>query len=382
MAYLISELGKEMLEDVRRFCSREIREQCRNWDITGEWPREAYDKAFEMGYQTLDIPEQLGGPGLDMVDAAALMEQIAMADAGFAVTLAASNLGLKPVMLAGSEAQKQRACSLILNGGLGAFCLTEPQAGSDVGAVQTVALRETDAYVLNGRKTFITNGSVAAFYCVAAMTDPDRGKRGMTLFLVEADQPGVFTENYENKMGIRSSDTCDVVFDQCRIPVSARIGAEGGGFAIAMEALNQGRAWMGCVAVGIAQRAMEEAVLYGKSRCQFGRSILKNQGLQFKIADMAMKIETARQMTAHALTLIQQGRPCAAEAAMAKCYASDIAMETASEAIQILGGYGYSRDYPVEKLLRDAKIFQIFEGTNEVQRMVIAGDVLAGRRNI
>lgn len=409
MAYLVSELGMEMLEDVGRFCKDEIWAQCREWDMTGQWPREVYEKAFDMGYQTLDIPESYGGPGLDMIDAAALLEQIAMADAGIAVTLAASNLGLKPIMLAGTEAQKQRACSLIINGGLGAFCLTEPQAGSDAGAVQTTAVREetvdptnavweetvdpTDAvhegdvdrmtavredgvYILNGRKTFITNGSVAAFYCVAAMTDSDKGTRGMTMFFVEADNPGVTAENHENKMGIRTSDTCDVVFDNCRIPVSSRIGAEGGGFAIAMAALDQGRAWMGCVAVGIAQRALEEAVSYGKKRCQFGKPILKNQALRFKIADMAMKTETARQMTAHALTLIGQGQPCTAQAAMAKCYASDIAMEVASEAIQVFGGYGYSREYPVEKLLRDAKIFQIFEGTNEIQRMVIASEVL------
>lgn len=381
MAYLISELGMELLEDIRRFCDQEVKAQCRTYDVSGEWPREIYEKAFELGCQTMDIPQAYGGLGLDTIDAAALLEQMAMADAGFAVTLAASNLGLKPVMLAGSEALKQSACDLVTAGGLGAFCLTEPQAGSDAGAVATRAVRDGDDYILDGRKSFITNGSVAAFYCVAAMTAPEMGTRGMTMFFVTADNPGVTAENHEDKMGIRTSDTCDVVFENCRISAAARIGAEGQGFAIAMETLDQARAWMGCIAVGIAKRAMDEAVTYGKTRIQFGKPILKNQALRFKIADMAMKIETARQMTAHALTLIQMGRPCGAEAAMAKCYASDIAMETASEAIQIFGGYGYSRDYPVEKLLRDAKIFQIFEGTNEIQRIVISNAVIDGQHS-
>ncbi len=208
------------------------------------------------------------------------------------------------------------------------------------------------------------------------MTDKSAGVKGMSIFLVEAGTPGLSTGHEEDKMGIRTSNTCDVVLEDCRIPASNLLGAEGQGFTIAMKTLDQARAWMGCVATGIAQRAMEEAIAYGKERVQFGKPILKNQALQFKVADMAIKIETARQMVAHVLTLMDQGLPCSKESAIAKCYASDIAMEVASEAIQMFGGYGYSREYPVEKLLRDAKIFQIFEGTNEVQRIVVANNTI------
>ena len=237
-------------------------------------------------------------------------------------------------------------------------------------------MKDGDSYILNGRKCFITNGGVASFYCVTAMTDKSAGVKGMSMFFIEAGTPGLSTGHEEDKMGIRTSNTCDVVLDDCRIPASDLLGAEGQGFTIAMKTLDQARAWMGCIATGIAQRAMEEAIAYGKERVQFGKPILKNQALQFKVADMAIKIETARQMVAHTLTLMDQGLPCSKESAIAKCYASDIAMEVASEAIQMFGGYGYSREYPVEKLLRDAKIFQIFEGTNEVQRIVVANNTI------
>lgn len=378
MAYLISEEGRELLDDVKRFCSPAMKKICQECDITGTWPEQLYDEACALGYHTLDIPEEYGGLGISVLDAAALLEEIAIADGGFAVTIAASGLGLRPVLLAGDEKLKAQACEMILNGGLGAFCLTEPQAGSDVGAITTSAVYEDGYYVLNGRKTFITNGSVASFYTVAAVTETNSGKKGISMFFVDAGTKGVTAENHVDKMGIRTSDTCDVVFEDCRIPESCLIGEKNHGFSIAMDTLSGGRVWMGCVAVGIAQRAMEEAISYGKKREQFGRSILKNQAIRFKIADMGMKIETARQMTAHALTKMEEGLPFDTEASMAKCYSADIAVETALETIQILGGYGYCRDYPAEKLLRDAKIFQIFEGTNEIQRMIIANSLIDG----
>ncbi len=376
MAYLISEEAQDLLLDVRNFCEKEVKEQCKDYDVSGEWPKEIYDKAIEQGYQALEVPEEYGGPGLSRVDVAALLEEMAKADAGFATTISASGLGMKPVLIAGSEEQKQRACDLILEGGFGAFALTEPGAGSDPGAGKTTAVRDGDDYILNGRKCFITNGGVAAFYCVTALTDKTKGAKGMSMFFVEAGTPGLSTGNEENKMGIRTSNTCDVVFEDCRIPAKNLIGEEGRGFSIAMKTLDQARTWMGCVAAGIAQRGMEEAIAYGKERIQFGKPIIKNQAIQFKIADMEIKIETARQMVAHSLTLMDMGLPHTKESAIAKCYASDIAMEVASEAIQIFGGYGYSREYPVEKLLRDAKIFQIFEGTNEIQRIVIANNTI------
>jgi butyryl-CoA dehydrogenase len=374
MAYIISEEGQELLGAVKEFCEKEVKEQCKEYDKTGEWPKEIYDKAIEMQLHMLEVPEEYGGMGLDRVSVAALIEQMAIADSGFATTISASGLGMKPVLIGGTEEQKQRACDLIVDGGFAAFCLTEPGAGSDASAGKTTAVRDGDSYILNGRKCFITNGAVSSFYCVTAMTDKSAGTKGISMFYIEKDTPGLSTGHEEDKMGIRTSNTCDVVLEDCRIPASNLIGAEGQGFSIAMKTLDQARAWMGCIATGIAQRGMEEAIAYGKERIQFGKPVLKNQALQFKIADMAIKIETARQMVAHALTLMDLGLPYSKESAIAKCYASDIAMEVASEAIQMFGGY--SREYPVEKLLRDAKIFQIFEGTNEIQRIVVANNTI------
>ena len=375
MAYLISDEAKDLLKDLKKFCDNEVREQAKEFDKSGEWPKDMYAKAIEQGYQALEVPQEFGGPGLSRVDIAALMEEMAKADAGFATTISASGLGMKPVLIAGNDAQKKKLCETISNGGFAAFCLTEPGAGSDPGAGKTTAVKEGDSYVLNGRKCFSTNGEVADVYCVTALTDKEAGMKGMSMFFVEKGTPGLSTGNHEDKMGIRCSNTSDVVFDNCKIPAANLIGKEGDGFKIAMQTLDQARTWMGCLAVGIAQRAMEEAIAYTKERVQFGKPVIKNQAMHFKIADMEIKIETARQMVAHALTKMDMGLPYSMESAIAKCYASDIAMQVASEAIQCFGGYGYSREYPVEKLLRDAKIFQIFEGTNEVLRIVIGNNI-------
>lgn len=376
MSYLISDEAADLLKDVKNFCDNEVVEQCKEYDRTGEWPEELYKKAAEQGYTSLEVPEEYGGPGLSRVDVAALIEQMAIADAGFATTISASGLGMKPVLIAGNEEQKKFVCDKILEGGLGAFALTEPGAGSDPGSGITTAVKDGDSYVLNGRKCFITNGAVASFYCITALTEKGIGTKGMSIFLIPAGTEGLSSGHEEDKMGIRTSNTCDVVLEDCRIPASAIIGEEGQGFKIAMKTLDQARTWMGCVAAGIAQRGINEAVSYAKEREQFGRPIIKNQAIQFKIADMEIKTETARQMVAHSLTRMDQGLSFTRESAIAKCFASDIAMEVSSEAIQIFGGYGYSREYPVEKLLRDSKIFQIFEGTNEVMRIVVANSTI------
>ena len=318
MAYLISEEAQDLLQDVKNFCDKEVAEQCKEYDVSGEWPKAIYDKAVEQGYQALEVPEEFGGPGLSRVDVAALIEQMAIADAGFATTISASGLCMKAVLIAGSDEQKQHVCDLILDGGFGAFCLTEPGAGSDASAGKTTAVKDGDEYVLNGRKCFITNGGVASFYCVTAMTDKSKGVKGISMFLVDAGTPGLSTGHEENKMGIRTSNTCDVVFEDCRIPAANLIGEEGKGFGIAMKTLDQARAWMGCVATGIAQRGINEAVAYGKERIQFGKPIIKNQALQFKVADMEIKTETARQMVAHALTKMDMGLPYTKESAIAK----------------------------------------------------------------
>lgn len=376
MAYLISEEAQDLLLDVKDFCENEVKEQCKEYDKTGEWPKEIYDKAIEMGLQALEIPEEYGGPGLSRVDVAALMEEMAKADAGFATTISASGLGTKPVLIAGNEEQKKRVCEIIVNGGFGAFALTEPGAGSDPAAGTTTAKKDGDEYVLNGRKCFITNGGVADFYCITALTDKSKGVKGMSMFLVEKGTPGLSSGHEEDKMGIRTSNTCDVVLEDCRVPAENLLGGEGKGFGIAMKTLDQARTWMGCVSTGIAQRAMEEAIAYCKERVQFGKPVIKFQAMQFKVADMAMKIEASRQMVAHALTLMDMGLPYTKESAIAKCFASDRAMEITTEAVQMFGGYGYSREYPVEKLMRDAKIFQIFEGSNEILHIVTANNTI------
>lgn len=378
MSYLISEEAKDLLLDVRNFCEKEVIEVCKEADKTGEWPEDLYEMAKEQGYFALEVPEELGGPGLSRVDIAALFEEMAKADAGFATTISASGLGMKPVLIAGSEEQKNYVADIAMEGGLGAFCLTEPGAGSDASSGTTTAVKDGDEYVLNGRKCFITNGAVASYYCITASTDKSKGVKGLSMFLVPAGTPGLSSGKEEDKMGIRTSNTTDVVLEDCRIPASNLIGEEGKGFSIAMKTLDQARAWMGCIAVGIAQRGIDEAKKYTDERIQFGKAINENQAIQFKLADMDIQTEVARQMVANALTRMDMGLSYNRESAIAKCFASDIAMRVAEDAIQLFGGYGYSREYPVEKLLRDAKIFQIFEGTNEILRIVVANNLLRG----
>ena len=374
--YILNDEGKDLLATVKEFCEKEVKEQCKEFDATGQWPEEINRKAIEMGLNALDIPEEYGGIGLDKVTYAALYEEMSKADAGLFTTMSATGLSFKPLMLAGTEEQKQRGADIILNGGLGAFCLTEPMAGSDASNNKTTAVKYGDEYVLNARKCFITNGGVADFYIITAMTDKEKGVKGMSTFFVEKGTPGLSSGNEENKMGIRTSNTADVVMEDVRVPASAMIGTEGKGFNIAMSTLDITRALMCIGAVGIMQRAIDEAVAYSKQRVTFGQPIGKNQAIQFMIADMEIKKETSRQMGLHALRLQELGLPYAKESAIAKCYGGDMAVQVALDAIQILGGYGYSREYPVEKLLRDAKIFQLYEGTNQIQRIVISRAVM------
>ena len=376
MGYLISEESMELVEAVRDFCENEVKEQSKEYDRTGEWPAEIYEKAKEMQLHMLEIPEEYGGLGLDKLTCAALYEEMARADAGFALTFAVSNIDLTPVMKFGTEEQKKRFCDIILGGQFGAFAITEPQAGSDAANGKTTARKDGDYYVLNGRKTFITNGGVAGVYLVTAMTDRSKGLKGMSAFIVEAGTPGLSTGHHEDKMGIRGSNTCDVVFDECRIPASALLGKEGEGFKIAMLTLDVSRTFVGCMAVGIAQRAMEEAIKYGKERHQFGRPVTENQAIQFKLADMQIKIEAARQLAAHALQKMDAGLEFHAEAAMAKAFAADTAIEVTGSAMEVFGGCGFMTHFPAEKLLRDARVFQIIEGTGEMQRMVVASHLL------
>jgi len=376
MGYILSEETQDLLNDVKKFCENEVKEQCKAYDVSGEWPKEIYDKASELGFGSLEVPEKFGGIGIDRVSCAALYEEMAKADAGFFTTMTASNLALKPVLIAGTEEQKQWACDVLLNGGYGAFCLTEPMAGSDAANARTTAVKDGDDYILNGRKCFITNAPVAGFFIVTAATDKSKGVKGISIFLIPAGTKGLSTTNHENKMGIRTSITSDVVFEDMRVPSSCMLGEEGTGFITAMKTLDMARTFVGVGAVGVMQRAIDEAVAYAKTRVTFGKPIGKLQAIQFMIADMEIKCETSRQMCAHSLTLMDQGLPFSKESAIAKCYAGDSSVQVCLDAIQILGGYGYSREYPVEKLLRDAKIFQLYEGTNQIQRIVVSRAVM------
>lgn len=376
MAYLISEDGRELLKDVKDFCDNEIRQQVKDFDRSGEWPEEIYGMAVEMQLSMMDVPEEYGGLGLSHIDQAAIVEEIAKADAGIAVTLNGNGLALKPVLIAGSEEQKQKCCDIIMEGGWGAFALTEPDAGCDAANSKTTAVREGDEYVLNGRKCFITNAQVADFFVVTAMTDKSQGTKGMSAFLVYKGTPGLSVGNHEDKMGIRTSITSDLLLDGVRIPAENRLGEEGTGFVTAMKTLDLARMWCAVIGVGICQRCVDEAAVYAQQRVTFGKPIWKHQAIQFMLADMEIRTQAARALCATAIDLADSGKPFTTEASAAKCYTGDAAVQNALDAIQVFGGYGYSREYPVEKLLRDAKIFQIFEGTNEVQRMVIGRNVV------
>lgn len=376
MAYLLEEEGRELVSLAHDFCEKEIKPYAAQWDKDGTFPKEALQKAMEVGFHVLEIPEEYGGSGIDYVTVAAVYEEFAKYDLGFATTLMGTTLSLKPVLMHGSEEQKKMYSEIILNGGFGSFALTEPEAGSDAGATKTTAVKEGDEYILNGSKCFITNATYADIFIVFALTNKDKGLKGMSAFIVEKDLEGMSVGKEEDKMGIRSSNTSTIYFDNVRIPADNLLGKEGKGFVYAMQTLDLARPLVAATAVGLAQRAVDEAGVYSLQRECFGKPIASLQSIGFKLADMEIGIETARQMVVHALTLAQKGLSYSKEAAIAKCYAGDIAFKNASEAVQILAGYGYSREYPVEKLLRDSKILQIYEGTNEIQRVVISGQVI------
>ncbi len=401
MAYLLTETGAELVQDVKRFCDLEVYKPSVRWDREGKASEEIQSRLREMGYYTLTIPEELGGLGLTAVDTAGVLEEIAKADAGLAVSIAGSNLALRAVLAGGTRQQKEEICSRIAEGQIGAFCLTEAGAGSDVMNMKMRASHMADqTWMLTGTKQFITNGSTADFYVVAAVSD-ETGTP--SLFLVDGGTEGLTAGEPEEKLGIRSCDTCSVDLNYCKIPEANLLGGTAAehdpkhGMKAILAALNEGRALMAAMAVGVAQRAMEEAIKYGKERQQFGKAITDNQAIRFKLADMQIKIEAARQLTAYALQVMEreqqaksgklslQELACMPEtesfdgaAAMAKAFAADTAIEVTGQAMELFGGYGFMTQFPAEKLLRDARVFQIIEGTGEMQRTVIS-DVLLGR---
>lgn len=380
MGYLLNEEQRGLAAMAHDFCEKELKPFAAQWDREGIFPLETYKKAMEIGYHCLEIPEEFGGSGIDYITVAAVMEEFAKYDLGFATTLMGTTLSLKPVLMHGTPEQKKMYSEIIVGGGLGAFALTEADAGSDAAACRTTAVRDGDEYVINGTKCFITNSSYAEIFVVFASTNREAGVKGLSAFIVERDRAGFSVDKHEDKMGIRSSNTASLVLDNVRIPASHLLGKEGEGFKYAMQTLDLARPFVGASAVGLAQRCVDEAAAYANQRICFGKPIAKLQAIQFMLADMEIGVETARQMIIHTLQLAEAHMPYSREAAIAKCYAGDVAFKNASDAVQILGGYGYSREYPVEKLLRDSKILQIYEGTNQVQRVVISGQVLARYR--
>lgn len=378
MDFALNEEQLELQEMVREFVKKEITPYAAEMDAENHMRDGLIDKANEMGLLNVIVPEELDGPGLDSISVATIYEELGKGCAGVATSLAANSLATVPVLLAGTDEQKKMYCDILNNGGLAAFALTEPGAGSDAGGVSTRAVhnKEEGTYTLNGTKMFITNGGLAEIFLVFANTRKTGGIRGLTAFIVPKDTPGFSVGKKENKMGIRPSNTTELVLQDVVIPESYRVGREGEGFRIAMNTLDSARPFVGAVSVGIAQAALDYAVKYAKERRQFGQPIASFQMVQGMLADMAMKVETARLMVQKACWMRDQGMEFSKEAAMAKCYAADTAMQVTTDAVQVMGGYGYTKEYPVEKMMRDAKIMQIYEGTNQIQRLVIANKLL------
>jgi alkylation response protein AidB-like acyl-CoA dehydrogenase len=360
---------------VRQFAEDKLAPLAAESDRTGEYSWPAFEALRSMELTALSFPEQFGGSGADLVTQAIAVEELARVDASVSLMFLISKLGMIPVMNFGSEALQARYVPRVASGeSQASYCLSEADAGSDVASMTTRAAKDGDTYVLTGTKAWITNGGISDLYTVFAKTDPSAGHRGVSVFVVEKDW-GVQVAKLEHKMGVRGSPTAQLVLDDVRVPAQNLIGEEGKGFYYAMHTLDRSRPTIGAQAVGIAQGALDYAIGYMKERRTFGRPLADNQGLQWMVADAAMRIEAARGLVYRACALVEDGDPdnqLTVAGAMAKCFASDVAMQVTTDAVQLLGGYGYTTDFPVERMMRDAKITQIYEGTNQIQRMVIA----------
>jgi butyryl-CoA dehydrogenase len=363
---------------VREFAAKQVAPSVAERDEHGEFSRELFDAMGEMGLTGICFPEQYGGADGDVLSYILAVEELSKVDDGIGITLSATvSLCAWPIFAYGTEEQKQKYLTPLADGTkMGAFGLTEPNAGTDAASQQTVAVLEGDHYVINGSKIFITNAGEADTYVIFAMTDKSKGVKGISAFIIEKGMPGFTFGKKEHKMGINTSITMELIFQELKVPKENLLGKEGDGFKIAMSTLDGGRIGVAAQALGIAQAALDHAVKYSKERVQFGKPIASNQAIAFMLADMATKVDAARLLVYRAAYLKDQGQPYSKEAAMAKLYASDAAMAVTTDAVQIFGGYGYSREYPVERLMRNAKITQIYEGTSQVQRMVISGAIL------
>ncbi len=377
MNFTLTEEQDLIRATIREFSQAEIAPKAARLDVNGEFPADIMQRLAELDLTGMPYPQKYGGAAADYVSYAIVIEEISRACSSTGVILAVHTLAGIPIYQFGTEEQKQIWLPKLTGyQALGAFALTEPAAGSDAGSLQTTAAADGDSYILNGAKTFITNGAEAGIFIVMALTQNGIGTKGISAFIVEKGTPGFTIGKHEQKMGIRGSSTTELVFANCRIPRANRIGKEGEGFKIAMAALDGGRISIAAQSTGIAQACLDEAVAYSKERIQFKRPIASNQAIQWMLAEMAADISAGRLLTYNAAYLKQTGKPFTTEAAIAKLFASQMAVRCATKAVQIHGGYGYIKDFKVERLYRDARILEIYEGTSEVQKMVIAGNLL------
>ncbi len=370
---LLTEDQTMVRDAVRAFVQEQIWPHAPAWDKAHTFPKDVHKGLAELGCYGICVPEELGGAGLSYQTLALVLEEIAAGDGGVSTTISVTNCPVNAILMKyGNAAQQdQWLRSLAVGNMLGAFCLTEPHVGSDASALKTTAVKDGDSYVLNGVKQFITSGKTADLAIVIAVTDKAAGKRGMSAFIVPTTAPGYVVARLEDKLGQHSSDTAQINFDNCRIPAANLIGAEGEGYKIALSALEGGRIGIAAQSIGMARSAFECALKYAKERESFGQPIFNHQAVGFKLADMATQIEAARSLTHHAAALRDAGQPCLKEAAMAKLFASEMAEKVCSDAIQIHGGYGYVSDFPVERIYRDVRVCQIYEGTSDVQKILI-----------
>ncbi|KJK14303.1 acyl-CoA dehydrogenase [Pseudomonas sp. NPDC087612] len=371
---LINDEQQQISDAVRQFAQERLRPFAEQWDREHRFPKEAIQEMAELGLFGMLVPEQWGGSDTGYVAYAMALEEIAAGDGACSTIMSVHNsVGCVPILKFGSEQQKQQFLTPLASGAmLGAFALTEPQAGSDASSLKTRARRDGDHYVLNGCKQFITSGQNAGVVIVFAVTDPEAGKRGISAFIVPTDSPGYQVARVEDKLGQHASDTCQIVFENLRVPVANRLGEEGEGYKIALANLEGGRIGIASQSVGMARAAFEVARDYARERESFGKPLIEHQAVAFRLADMATRVAVARQMVLHAAALRDAGRPALVEASMAKLFASEMAEKVCSDALQTLGGYGYLSDFPLERIYRDVRVCQIYEGTSDIQRMVIA----------
>jgi acyl-CoA dehydrogenase len=378
--FTLTEQQEDMRDMAHDFAEKEIRRVAWEYDKDGTWPEVIIKKAWELGLMNSHLPERYGGVGASYLDGCLIGEELAWGCAAIATTLGANDLAATPILLGGSDQIKSSYLGrLTEEPKLASFCLTEPDAGSDVSTMRTTAVRKADKYVINGSKCFITNGGYADWYTVYAKTDKDAGHRGISAFVVPRDET-VTVDKHEDKMGLRASNTATISFNETEVPAENLLGAENHGFKLAMMTLDRTRPGVASMATGIARAAFEFAAAYSKERVQFGVPIAMHQAVQFMIADMATKIEAARLLIWKSAMLLDQGRRNTLVSSHAKRFAADSAMEVTVDAVQVYGGYGFIKDFPVEKLMRDAKIMQLYEGTSQIQRLVIAREVLLPRQ--